>query len=43
MDVIFDAAHDDRLAIQVGQNSAEVTVQFITESFVPEKRPAFFG
>ena len=43
MDVIFDAAHDDRLAIQVGQNSAQITMQFITESFVLQKGPTFFG
>lgn len=42
MNVVFDAADDDGLAIEVDQNSAEITMQFVAESLVAQKGSAFF-
>jgi hypothetical protein len=33
VNVIFHAAHDDWLAVEMGQNAAEVTVQFFPQNF----------
>lgn len=43
MDVIFDAADDDRWTIEPGQDAAEVTVEFVAEGFVTEEGAAVFG
>ena len=41
--MIFHAAHDDRLAFEIGEDAAKVTVQFITQGFVAEQGPPVFG
>ena len=38
--MIFRAADDEGLAIVMGENAAEVTVQFLAERFVAQKWPA---
>ena len=43
MNVVFNAANDERLAIVLGQNAAEVAVQFFAQGFVAEKRTAILG
>ena len=43
MHMIFDAANDDGLAFKIGQNAAEVTVQFVTQWFVAKEGPPVFG
>ena len=43
MNVVFHAADDDGLAIEIGQDAAEVAVQFLAERFVAEQRATFFG
>ena len=37
MNVILHAADDQRLVILIGQDAAEVTVQFLAERFVMKK------
>ena len=41
--MIFHAAHDDGLAFEIGQDAAEVTIQFVAQRFVAEEGPAVFG
>ena len=41
--MIFHAADNDGLAFEVGQDAAEVAVQFITQRFVAEEWPPVFG
>jgi hypothetical protein len=43
MNMVFHTADDDRLAILVRQDAAEVTVQFIAQWFVTEQWAAVFG
>lgn len=43
MHVVFYAAHDDGLAFEIGQNAAEILVQFVAQEFVAEERSAVFG
>jgi hypothetical protein len=43
MNVIFNAANDEGLAIVFGQNAAKVAVQFFAQGFVAEKWTAIFG
>jgi hypothetical protein len=43
MNVIIHAADDEGLAIVMREDAAEVTVQFIAQGFVAEKRAAVFG
>ena len=43
MNVIFHATDNDGLAFEIGQNAPEITVQFIAQRFVAEKRPPVFG
>jgi hypothetical protein len=42
VNMVLDTAHNDWLAIEVGQNPAEVTMQFFTKNFVAQERSAFF-
>ena len=42
MHKVFGAAHDDGVAIQVVENSAEVAVQLLAQRFVAQKRAALF-
>src|SRR5581483_4665276 len=41
MDMILDPAHDNWLAVEIGQNSAKVAVQFLPENFVAQEWSAF--
>ena len=41
--MIFHAANDDWLAFEIGEDAAEVAVQFITQGFVADQGPAVFG
>ena len=41
--MIFHSAQDDGLALEMGQDAAEVSVQFVAQRFVAEKRSAVFG
>ena len=41
--VVFHAAHDDGLAFEIGQDAAEIFVQFVPQRFVAEERPPVFG
>ena len=41
--MILHAANEDGLAFEIGQNAAEVSVQFIAHRFVAEERPSVFG
>jgi hypothetical protein len=34
VNVIFHAANDDWLAVEMGQNAAKVTVQFFPQNFI---------
>ena len=43
MNMVFDASHDDGLAIEVGQNPAEMAVQFLAQRTVAQKGAAIFG
>jgi hypothetical protein len=43
MNVIFHPAHDHGLAIELDQNSAKITVQFVPQNLVAQKRAAVFG
>jgi hypothetical protein len=43
MNVVFHAAHNDRLAIEIGKNAAEVTVQFLAQRPVAQKWSPVFG
>jgi len=43
MNMVFRAAGNNRLAIQIGQDAAKVMVQFITHLAVAKKRPPVFG
>ena len=43
MHMIFNAPNDDGLAFEIGQNAAEVTVQYVAQEFVAEERPPVFG
>lgn len=43
MHMIFHTANDDGLAFEIGQDAAEVTMQFVTQRFVAEERPPNFG
>ena len=43
MNVILYAADDNGLAIEIGQNAADVAVQFFAKRFVAEKRATLFG
>ncbi len=38
MNVIFDSAHNDWLAIEVMQNSTKVIVQFVTQDMITQER-----
>ena len=41
--MIFDAPGDDWLAIEIGQDAAQIMMQFIAEHRVAQKWPTFFG
>jgi len=41
--MVFHATEDDGLAIEIGQDAAEVAVQFFAEQFVAKKRATVFG
>ena len=41
--MIFHASDDDGLAFEIRQDAAEITVQFVAQWFVAEKRPPVFG
>jgi len=41
--MVFHATDDEGLAIEIGQDAAEVTVQFFAQKFVAEKWAAVFG
>jgi hypothetical protein len=41
--MILYAAHDDGLAFEIGQDAAEIFVQFVAQWFVAEEWPAVFG
>ena len=43
MNMVFDAANNNGLAIEVGQDSAEISVQFFAQWFVAQKWAAVFG
>ena len=43
MHVILHAAYDERLAVEVPEDAAEVAVEFLAEGFVPEEWPLFLG
>ena len=43
MNVILDTSDDDGLAIEVGKNAAQITVQFLAQRFVAQEWPAFLG
>ena len=43
MNVILDAANDQRLAIVVGENAAKVTVQFLPQRFIAQIRAPILG
>jgi hypothetical protein len=43
MRMIFHATHDDGLAIEIGQNAAEVTMQFLAQCPVAKKWATVFG
>lgn len=38
--MVLSAAYDERLTIKVGENSAEVVVEFGKERFIAQKRAA---
>ena len=41
--MVFHAANNNGLAIQFGENAAEVMVQFIAKRFVAQEGPPVFG
>lgn len=41
--MVFHAAHDDGLAFEIGEDAAEIFVQFVAQRFVAEERPPVFG
>ena len=41
--MILHAADDERLAVEVPEDAAEVAVEFVAEGFVPEEWPPFLG
>ncbi len=43
VNVVCNATHDNWLAIEVGQNSAKITVQFAAQNLVAQKWAAVFG
>lgn len=43
MDMICGATHDEGLAIEVGEDAAEVGVEFLTEGLVAKEGLAVFG
>jgi len=43
MHVILHAADDERLAVEVPEDAAEVAVEFVAEGFIPEEWPPFLG
>ena len=42
MHMILDAANDERLAVEVGENATEIAMEFLAQRFVLKKWPAFF-
>jgi len=43
MHMVGDPANDDRLAIQSGENAAEVTVEFIAQVATTQEWSSIFG
>jgi hypothetical protein len=43
MNMVFDATDDDGLAIKIGQDAAEVTMQFFAQRFVTQERTPVVG
>ena len=43
MNVIFHPADNDGLAVEMGQDSTQVAVQFFAERAVAQERAAVFG
>ena len=43
MHMILHAADDERLAVEVPEDAAEIAVEFVAEGFVPEEWPPFLG
>ena len=43
MHAILPAADDERLAVEVPEDAAEVAVEFVAAGFVPEEWPPFLG
>lgn len=41
--MVFHAAHDDGLAFEIGEDAAEIFVQFIAQWYVAEEWPPVFG
>ncbi len=41
--MIFHTTNNDGLAFEIGQDAAEVAVQFIAQRFVAQKGPPVFG
>jgi hypothetical protein len=41
--MVFDATNDHGLALEMGQNSAQVPVQLLSQRFVAQKWTAVFG
>ena len=41
--MVFNATRDDWLAIEIGQNPAKVTMQFLAQNLVAQKWAAVFG
>jgi hypothetical protein len=41
--MIRHAADDERLAIEIREDAAEVAMEFVAQRRVREQRPAFFG
>jgi hypothetical protein len=43
MNMVFHAADDDGLAVEIGQDAAEIAVQFFAQWFVAQKWATVFG
>jgi hypothetical protein len=43
MDVIFHAADNDGLTIEMGQDAIKIMMQFMAQCAVAQERTAFFG
>ena len=43
MHMVFHTTHDDGLAFEIGQDAAEVAVQFVAQRFVAQERSPVFG